>query len=47
MCYAGETVDGWFPQRAINEQGVMMADESEGDDAYSFEDARMNEDAAP
>jgi hypothetical protein len=44
MSDAGKAVDGWFAEGAVDEQGVVVADKGEGDDANSFEDAGVNDD---
>ena len=42
VCYAREAVDGGFAQGAVDEQAIVMADESEGYDANGFEYTRVD-----
>lgn len=39
----GEPVNGRFTQGAVNEEAIMVADESERDDANRLEDSAVND----
>lgn len=46
VCNTREAVDGWLAEGAINEKAVVMADESEGYNAYSLENAGVDDERA-
>ena len=46
MSNAGKAVDSRFAEGAVDEQAVVMANKGEGDNAYSLEDAGVDDDGA-